>query len=324
MSASPSARDWALLLALVALWGSAFALIERAVADLAPAVIVFLRLGIAAVVLGALVLLRGERRWPDGRDWARFALIGLLGHTLPFLLITWGQQGIASGLAAILIATMPLATLALARLLLPEEPLTIPRLLGFGLGFIGVVVLIGPAAFGAPDGAVSLWHGLAVLAAALSYAANAVLARRLLRTPPLLTSAGVLAAAALLAMPPALLAPSWTAAASPGALAAVVALGLLCTALAALIYFALIAGPGPNFVALSNYLVPVWAVALGAATFGERLSGHAYLALLLILLGIGIAQDRLRLWPKPRRADRLSPPAPRRPERDPEWGPDWD
>lgn len=296
MPASPTARDWGLLLALAALWGSAFALIERAVADLAPAVIVFLRLSIAAVTLGALVVLRGARRWPGLGDWARFALIGLLGHALPFLLITWGQQRIESGLAAVLIATMPLATLALAGLLLPEERPTATRLLGFGLGFAGVLVLVGPS-LGAPGG---FWRELAVLAAAFSYAANAVLARRLLRTPPLLTSAGVLATAALLALPPALLAPSWTAAASPGAWAAVLALGLLCTALAALVYFALIAGPGPSFVALSNYLVPVWAVVLGAVAFGERLNGRASLALLLILLGIGISQGRLRLWPAPR------------------------
>ena len=106
-------RDWALLLGLTALWGSAFMLTKIAVGGIAPGWVVTGRLALAATLLLPLAALSGEG-WPqDRRTWGFLVLIALMGNALPFWLITWGQRGIDSGVSGILMAVMPLAVLAL-------------------------------------------------------------------------------------------------------------------------------------------------------------------------------------------------------------------
>lgn len=281
-----------MLLALVAMWGSAFALLKIAVAGLPPAVIVAGRLAVATLVLAPLAGRAFRHERPSGRAWRVLALIALIGNVAPFLLITWGQRHIASGLAGILMAVMPLTTLVLAHFF-AHEPLTRRRLAGFAVGFLGIVVLVGPDALRAWAGSgTPLLAELAVLAGAVCYALAAILARRRPPGDATVAATATVALAAVMAMPIALaVGTPWPWAAPASAWAAVLVLGVVSTALAMVVYFRLIAAAGPSFLSLNNYLIPIWAVIVGALALGERVPVPALIALALVLTGMWISES---------------------------------
>ncbi len=293
--------DWGMLLVLTLMWGSAFLFTKIAVERLPPELIVTLRLGLAAAVLVPLALARGLRPVRSRRAWLFLVAIAGIGNLLPFLLITWGQRAIDSGLTGILMAIMPLATLGLAHFLIPGERLTRWRIGGFLLGFTGVVVLIGPEALLAIGGEQGpLVPMLAVLAGAICYGISAILARLRPPSDALTTAATVTLLATLLSLPLLALA------GADGALervslplpwsvvGALAFLGLLSTATALIVYFRLIALAGPTFVSQLNYLIPLWAVAIGIVFLGEQPTpGHLY-GLGLILTGIFVARRERR------------------------------
>jgi drug/metabolite transporter (DMT)-like permease len=285
-------KHWALLLALTAMWGSAFMFIKLGVATVPPATLVAGRLAIGAALLYAVMRARGLALPPLGRRWLPFILLAIVGNSVPFYLISWGQQFIDSALAGILIAAMPLATLLLAHFFVAGERLTINRALGFALGFAGIVVLMGPAAL-AGLGA-SLIHATAqaaVLAGALCYAANSVMARRLVATDFLVASTAVLIVAGAMMVPFALvLDQPWVLAPRPGSVAAIVWLGIGPTALATILYFRLIASAGPTFMSIVNYLSPLVALLAGVLLLGEKPGATAVAGLGLILLGIALSR----------------------------------
>jgi drug/metabolite transporter (DMT)-like permease len=274
------------------MWGSAFLFTKLAVATLPPVTVVAGRLGIAAVVLVVLVFAWRRRLPACGRLWGFFIAMAVIGNCLPFFLISWGQQHIDSALAGILMAIMPLATLALAHFLVPGERMNRRKVMGFLLGFLGIIVLMGPAALRElPGSGNALVAQLAVLGGALCYAVNTIIAKQRPESDALVAAAGVMVIGSLIMLPtaaattaPSLLAPSFS------ALLAVTVLGLVCTALATVIYFTLITSAGPTFLSLINYLIPLWAVAVGTIFLGERPHWNALLALGLILGGIALTQ----------------------------------
>jgi len=286
---------WLLLVTLSLLWGSSFALTRIAVAELDPAMLVVGRNLLASLALLGLVLLLG-RAWPrGGRLWGFMLAIAVVGNMIPFLLISWGQQRIDSGLAGILMAIMPLMTLVLAHFLVAGERMTSARLTGFVIGFAGILALVGPAALRELGGqGETLLAQLAVLLAACCYAINTIIARHKPASDAWSTSALVLGMACLLTLPLALLPAesAWPMGLSSGALWAVVVLGVLCTALGSVVYFTLVAAAGPTFLSLINYLIPLWAVAIGLLFLGERPEWNHLLALGMILLGVGVSQRR--------------------------------
>lgn len=299
---------WAMLLSLVVMWGSAFTVTKIAVAALPPSTIVAARLIIAAVVL-ALIVAATRRRLPRGRrSWGFFLAMAVVGNALPFYLITWGQQAIDSGLAGILMAVMPLGTILLAHFFVEGEALNRAKLGGFLLGFAGIVVLMGPTALLELRGTgTALLAQLAVLGGALCYATNAIVARRRPNEADALTaSACVLTIASLLMLVPGQAGmAALPARIPPLAAVAVLVLGLFGTALPTLVFFHLVAAAGPSFLALINYLIPLWAVAAGMLVLGERPSLRALVALALILCGIALAEllGRARSGTPPRTAD---------------------
>jgi len=219
--------------------------------------------------------------------------MGGLNNLIPFSLIVWGQTEIASGLAAILNATTPLFTVLLAHLLTGDERLTVGRLAGVGLGFAGVVAMIGPAAL-AGLGAAALAQ-LAVLAAALSYAFAGIYGRRFREQPPLITAAGQVTASALLLAPLALIVDRpWTLP-IPGAatIGAVAGIALLSTALGYVIYFRLLARAGATNLLLVTFVMPPVAILLGVAALGESLTAPQLAGLALIGLGLAAIDGRL-------------------------------
>jgi drug/metabolite transporter (DMT)-like permease len=282
-----------MLLALTILWGSAFLFTKLAVASVPPTLVVAGRLAVASLLLVPLALTVARRLPFDRRLWLFLFAIALFGNALPFSLITWGQETIDSGLAGILMAVMPLATLSLAHFLVPGERLTQYRIVGFLLGFSGVVVLMGPEALvKLVDGGGHLLPMLAVLGGAVCYAISAILAR--LRPPSdAFSSAAATISMATLMITPFLLggAPS-PAVRDPSLLSilSILILGVFSTAIAAIIYFRLVKSAGPSFVSQLNYLIPLWAVAIGVLFLDERPEPKHLLALCLILGGVLMAQ----------------------------------
>jgi drug/metabolite transporter (DMT)-like permease len=246
---------------------------------------------LAALVLWLVMRLRGFVLPRQAGLWARFAAIAVLGNVTPFALISWGEQRIDSGLAAILMSTMPLATAALAHAFTQDERLTRWRASGVACGFSGVVVLVGPDALGGLGGEVTAQ--LAVVLAACGYAAASIVARGLYGLSAVVTGTGVLLVAAAIAVPASLaFEQPWSVVPSALSLAAVVALALLCTATAYMILFRLVTTVGATFLAMNNYLVPLFGVVWGALILNERVSATALAALALVLAGIALTQVR--------------------------------
>ena len=290
----PDRQDWLWLAILVALWGSAFALISVSLRDFTPLQVVTSRLWIGAAVM--LVLMRGRRQGipRDGRTWLFFLTMAILGNALPFFLIAWGQQAVTSGVTGILMAIMPLLVLLLAHFFVPGEKMTLPRVIGFVLGFVGIVMLIGPAALGEFEGQGAVfWSQLAILSGAACYAVNLIVARRAPRLDPVMTAAWVLLLSALLATTalwidgdPLPDAPTLI------PLVALIALGVLSTGVATAVYFRIVSRAGATFLSLINYLIPIFAVLVGALFLSERLPARSFFALAIILVGVIISQRK--------------------------------
>jgi drug/metabolite transporter (DMT)-like permease len=288
-----NAGAWAMLLTLSVLWGGSFFFQGVAVRELAPLAVVAARVGLAALALWALVLALGIRvpRLPG--LWPAFLAMGLLNNAIPFTLIVWGQQHVASGLAAILNATTPLFTVLVAHAFTAEEKLTRAKLLGVALGFAGVAVMLGGAALqGLGD---SLPGQIACLAAALTYAFAGVYGRRFARmgVPPLVTAAGQVTGSSLVMIPLALVF-AWPAAVpGAGTLGALVGLALLSTALAYVLYFRILAAAGATNLLLVTFLIPVTAIWLGIAFLGETLAARHLLGMALIGAGLAAMDGRI-------------------------------
>lgn len=281
--------DWIGLGIMALLWGTAFAFIAFGLEGLPPAGIAFVRLALAAVLLTAHAYWRGHRL-PGLKDprWPWWIALGFFGNALPFFLIPWAQQDISSGVAGILLAVMPLATVGLAHFF-AGEPMTRMKFAGFLIGFAGVVLLIGPSALAGLGGPVFLAK-LAVLAAAFAYAVNMILVRRAPATPPALSAAGMLITSAVWAAPLGL----WQLASSTDAMSwsawsAVIWLGIGPTAIASVYYMRLIGSAGAGFASMVNYLVPVVAV-LAGLVLGETIGWTSLAGLAVILAGIAIAR----------------------------------
>jgi drug/metabolite transporter (DMT)-like permease len=302
------AAEWGTLGALSALWGGSFFLAAVAVAEVPPLSLVLGRVGIAAAALLLLTRACGEPLPAGGRLWLAFAVMGVLNNLLPFALIFWAQTRIASGLAAVLNATTPLFAALLAHGLTRDERLTPARLSGVLLGLGGVAVMVGPGVLGAAGA--SLLAELAVLGAALSYALAGIFGRRFARAglSPMATAAGQIAASTALLLPVALTVdrPWALPAPSAAALGAVLGLALLCTALAYVLYFRLLARAGATNLLLVTLLIPVSAILLGTLFLGERLETRQIAGMALIAAGLA-AIDGRALAPLRRAAARQSP-----------------
>lgn len=297
--------DWLLLACLVMAWGGSFAMTKVAVAHLDAAWIMALRLSVAAAILVPYAYAVGQPLNAPAASWRKYAWLGAIGHTVPFFLVTWGTHFVASGVSGLLMGAIPLFLVVIAHFALPGEQLSIPKAIGFLLGFAGIVVLIGPTAlFNLSLTGEELKGELAILAGCLCYAVHGVLAKRLGFDHPAKQSAGVCLLAALMGLAFAVLtSPSGLDGPPMSAFVAVAGLGILPTAIATLLVYRLMNRTGPSFVSYSNYLVPVFAVSIGAAALGEELHWNVLLALLLILAGIAVSRlkPRVAVTPQPSR-----------------------
>lgn len=289
----PGALEVMLLLSTATLWSSSFAFIKVAVETIPPLSVAAGRLTLAAILILAIAWMRGLKYPQEKGLWPKFFAIGLFGNALPFTLISWGEVTIDSGLAAILMAVMPLATLVLAHFFTHDERMNPARILGIVLGFGGVLVLIGPAALSGLGN--EALRQTAVAGGAVCYAIATVTARRLPKMPLFTSSAGALTASVILILPMALYFDRpWTLTPTAESLGSVVVLGLFPTALAIVLYFALLARTGATFIAMNNYLIPGLGVIWGILFLGEALSLSAAIALGVILAGIAVTRIGMR------------------------------
>lgn len=284
---------WLLLGALSVLWGGSFFFAKVAVDELRPFTVVLGRVGLAAIALNVVVRLSGYRMPRSRGAWGAFFGMGALNNLLPFSLIFWGQTHIASGLAAILNATTPLFTIVVAHALTRDEKLTANRAAGVLAGLAGVVVMIGPEALGGLG--LDVAAQLAVLGAALSYAFAGIYGRRFRTLPPLVPATGQVTASTLLVLPVALIVdrPWELAPPSPVTWGAVLGLALLCTAIAYVIYFRILATAGATNLLLVTFLIPVSALLLGTTILDERLDPAQFAGMALIFAGLAVIDGRI-------------------------------
>lgn len=272
----------AALVVLAAIWGGSFVLIRLGVPDFGPTPLMELRVALAAAALGAGAVARRRRA---RFHWRRreYALLGLVNAAAPFTLIAWSEIHLTGSVAAILNATTPLfGALVAARW--GHEPLTGPRLAGLGLGICGVAVLVGWSPV--PLSPLVLLSVAASLLAALLYAGASVYAARVVPGHSALAlSLGQQLWAAIWLLPLAVaLHPGH--APSPGAVAAVAALGVVCTAVAYLIFFPLLAATGPTTALSVTFLVPFFGVLWGGLFLHEAVGRGTVPGLLLIVASV--------------------------------------
>ena len=280
-----------MLLVLAAIWGASYMFIKIGVRDLSPAMVAWIRVALAAGVLGGLAAARGVLGGLSAR-WKVLALVGAVQVAGPFLLIGAGEEEISSSLAGILVTSAPLFTALLAIRVDHEERSQGLRLVGVLLGFVGVVVLLGVDLGGSGD---ELLGGLAVVLAGFGYAVGGFLVKHKLGDVPavgvatwvMVSSAAWLAPVALLSFP--------ESAPGAGPVAAVVVLGILGTGIAFAIFYELIATVGPARSFIVTYLAPGFAVVYGATLLDETITVSTIVGLTLILAGSWLAAEgRLR------------------------------
>ncbi len=291
-----TAREWGLLALLSLLWGGSYFFVGVAVREIPPLTLVTLRVGLAAALLWAGAPILGVALPRGGKAIAALAVLGFGNNALPFALITWSQTRLPGGLASILVAATPLFTVLAAHLLTAEEKLSGLKLFGTVAGMAGVAWLIGPDLLwgGAANNA---WAELPVLAAAVSYALSAIYARRMpsFGLKPIDVVAGQATAATVFLAPLALaIDRPWTIA-MPGeaAIASVLGIAALSTALAFVVYFRILAGAGATNVLLVTLLTPATAVVLGAVFLHERLAAQQFIGFAMIALGLAFIDGRL-------------------------------
>jgi drug/metabolite transporter (DMT)-like permease len=282
-----SARGWALFAAVSVIWGMPYLFIKLAVDEMSPSLVAWSRLAIAAAVLLPIAWKMGALRGLRAR-WQILAAFAAVEMAIPWPLIGFGEVRISSSLTAILIAAVPLVVALLALRFDHSERPTRTRLVGMLVGFAGVASLVGIDIGG--RGAELAGAG-AILLAAVCYAIGPMIVkRRLSDVDPLGPVAASLGIAALLVTPFAAAdLPETTPSAE--ALASVAVLGLVCSALAFLFFFRLIAEVGPGRATIITYINPVVALALGVAILGENVTTGAVVGLLLILAGSWLSTD---------------------------------
>lgn len=287
-----SARGWLLFTLSSVIWGVPYLFIKVAVdAGVPPAFLAWSRIALAAAIMVPLAWYRGVFRGLRGREGA-IAGYAACEIAVPFVLIAVGERYITSSLAAILVATMPLLVALLSMRLAPADRPTGLRLVGLVVGLGGVVALVGVDVAGSPR---ELLGAAMVLLATLAYAiAPIIVSRRLADLDPLGPIAASLALAAIVLLPAALATPPLRTPA-PLALASIVVLGVVCTAMGLIVFFRLVTEAGPSRASVITYVNPVVAVVLGVLALAERLGATSIVGLLLILGGSWLSTDG---WPR--------------------------
>jgi drug/metabolite transporter (DMT)-like permease len=267
--------------------------IEIALQEFTPFWLAAGRVIFAALVTTAIWAAMGGRLFetaPPKGSWSNIWMIGALSTALPFMLISWGQNFVTAGFAGVSMASGALMVLPLAHVLLSDERMNARKTLGFCIGFLGVVVLIGPQAFSASGTEGELWGRFACLAAAACYALSSVTMRRLPAVDAVGLTAVTLLIGALIAVVAAYVVEGAPPMPTTRGWIVIAILGAIPTAAASLLRVLVIRSAGPTFMSLTNYQVPLWSVVLGVIFLGEPFRWSLLVAMILILAGVALSQ----------------------------------
>ena len=289
-------KEWAAFVILGLIWGSSFLWIKIGVESITPVVLVMLRVSFGLLALLVVMALQRQSFPRDRATILKFVFMGVFNTVIPFLLITWGETRIDSGLASILNAATPLFVIVIANFWLHDETITSARLGGLIIGFVGVVVLVIQNL--KPDGGHNdIWGELAVLLATVSYAVALTFSRRYLRgTKPVVQSTMILVVASALmwiitpvAERPLVLP------ATPLAWISVIWLGVLGLCVAYLLFFYLNNVWGPTRASLVTYVFPVVGMFLGLIFLNEPLTWNMIAGAILVVGGIVVVNRKPRV-----------------------------
>lgn len=285
--------EWAMLIVLSAIWGGSFFFFAVIIKELPVFTIVFFRVFLATVALWLYVLVSRQALPNFQPIWHNFFLMGFFNNVIPFSLIVWGEQRVAPGLAAVLNATTPFFAVIVAHLTTQNEKLTWNRFAGALVGLIGVAALVGFDAI--KNLGVDLWFQLAIVLASVSYGISTIFGRRMAGIPPLVTAASQTAASSLMLLPLMLMIDHPFSLAMPSfkVIVYLVALALLCTAIAYLIFFNIVKRAGMTNVTLVTLLVPISAMVLGAMLLNEQISARHFLGMAVIGIGLALIDGRI-------------------------------
>ena len=281
--------QWAAIAILGVTWGATFLGIKVALEGFSPLWVAAGRLVLgAAALLSLAALVRDTAPAPAAPRWPYLLFIGSVGSALPFFLLSWGQLHVSSGFAGVAMASVALLVLPLSHVFVPGERMTRWKVAGVAVGFAGVLTLFADRLGGSGH----LTGQLACVGGAACYAAASIATRLCPPMEPVRLAAWQLAIGAMIVLPIALAREGLPQMPAIRPVLALVLLALLPTAAANLLRVFVIRTAGPQFMSLTNYMVPVWAVAFGALLLGEAAPSTLLLALALILSGITVSQ-----WP---------------------------
>jgi len=276
-------------LLLIVIWGSAFTLVGYAVDYISPLWLVIYRLIVGTICMTTWTYIKGAPLPPlSDKRWRYYGGLGITGSVLPFYLISVGQLEVDSGLTAIIVGASPLITIILAHFL-TDERLTLIKLVGFIIGFIGIILLFLPDDFS--FNLVAAWKSqLIILLAGASYASTTVLAKRAPKTSASIASTIMLLVGCFISLCFGLATGIPETLPKPSALFAAIALGIGSTGIATLLFIWLIDQTGPTYVANVNYFVPAASVIFGVLFMDEIFTWKIALALGIILGGVMISR----------------------------------
>jgi drug/metabolite transporter (DMT)-like permease len=282
-------RPLLLVLLLSLVWSLSWPLIKFAGASVPPVALVAGRMAVAVLCLVPWLYLNGSRLPRLSRIWLPLLIIAVIGSALPYTLVAWGQQYVASGLSAVLVGTMPVWTVLITHFFSQGERagerLNACKLGGALAGFAGIVLLVGPAAL--EPGQQTFFGELALLAAALSWACGTIYTSFMRTASPDQAATVTALLAAIVLMPvSAVWERPWQLDIPAPALLAVLALGMVATAAGTILVFRIIAQQGPTVVSMALYLNPALAVCWGALFFGETLALRHIGAFACIAVGL--------------------------------------
>jgi drug/metabolite transporter (DMT)-like permease len=299
MAAQPSSEasprtsqvDWLVFFALGLMWGSSYLFIKIGVETLEPFTLIALRLAIGLAVLATVVFLAHEALPREPRIYGHLVVMSVINIALPFFLITSAEQTTDSALAAIINGSVPLFTIVIAALVLDDEPITVNRLIGLVVGFIGVVVIVSR---GLGSGESNVTGELALIGSSISYAVGAVYSRRNVRglrpmIPALFQVGFAFVITAVLAL---IFERPFETQFRPDAVFAVVWLGILGSGFAYLAVFRLFSHWGATRTSLVAYLLPVVGIVLGFIVLNEQIDGRIALGTALVIGGVALVNAK--------------------------------
>ncbi len=285
-------KDYLLLLLLALIWSVSFLLIKIGVATIEPVTLTAVRMTIGAAVLVPCLLIQKIGLPLNKRALWLYLVVGFMGNTMPFILISWGETRIDSSLAAILMGIMPIVTFVLAHYFIPDEPMTMRKVFGLCLGVGGLLTMVGWSVL-AGAGSANLLGQLSVLAGAISYGITTVFVRTQPAFAGIQMATGALLAGAAIGIPLAFfLEEPLSMTPSIQSIQALVLLGVFPTALAALIYFRVLHRLGAMTFSQLNYIIPIFGSLWGVLLLGELLHARMLIALIFVLGGVYLIRSR--------------------------------